>query len=65
MRNAYLIEIADLDAGLLVREGATYSFVAVSPRFNALEGARFSSALAAERAAWKHYHSRADRKLAA
>lgn len=65
MRNGYLIEIADLDAGLLVRDGDAYAFVAVSPRFNALDGTRFASALSAERAAWKLYRSRANRRLAA
>lgn len=65
MRNGYLIEIADLDAGLLVRDGDGYAFVAVSPRFHSLDGTRFASALAAERAAWTLYRSRANRRLAA
>lgn len=65
MRNGYLIEIADIDAGLLVRDGDAYAFVAVSPRFRSLDGTRFASALSAERAAWNLYRRRPARRLAA
>jgi hypothetical protein len=61
MRKAYLIEIADIEAGVLVRDGNGYAFVAASPRFSALEGAKFSGVLAAEQAARKLYRRRPDR----
>ncbi|MDR3493651.1 MAG: hypothetical protein P4L82_03520 [Ancalomicrobiaceae bacterium] len=51
MRNGYLLEIDNRDAGLLVREGDAYAFVAVSGTFQSLDGKLFSSVLDAERAA--------------
>lgn len=65
MSNGYLIEVAGHDAGLAVRDGDAYAFLAVSPRFRALEGARFPSALAAERAAWRLYRKHPPSPLAA
>ncbi|NLH81514.1 MAG: hypothetical protein GX458_11810 [Phyllobacteriaceae bacterium] len=50
MFDRYLIEIDDLEAGLLIRDGETYEFHAVAPRFRAFEGARFPDPWTAERA---------------
>ena len=50
MFDSYVIEIDDLEAGLLIRDGETYAFHAVAPRFRAFEGARFSDPWTAERA---------------
>ena len=51
MRNGYLLEIDHRDAGLLVREGDAYAFLAISAAFQALDGKVFSSVPDAERAA--------------
>lgn len=50
MFDSYLIEIDDLEAGLLIRDGQSYEFHAVAPRFRAFEGARFPDPWTAERA---------------
>ena len=54
MFDSYLIEIDDLEAGLLIRDGDTYAFHAVAPRFRAFEGARFADPWSAERALRRH-----------
>ncbi|MDR3376684.1 MAG: hypothetical protein P4L98_23440 [Ancalomicrobiaceae bacterium] len=51
MSNGYLLEIDDRDAGLLIREGKSYAFVAVSGAFQALNGKMFANVSDAERAA--------------
>ena len=50
MFDSYVIEIDDVEAGLLIRDGESYAFHAVAPRFRAFEGARFSDPWSAERA---------------
>ncbi len=49
MFDSYLIEIDDLEAGLLIRDGQSYAFHAVAACFRAFEGARFSDPWSAER----------------
>ena len=51
MRNGYLLEIDDRDAGLLIREGKSYAFVAVGRAFQTLDGKMFANIGDAERAA--------------
>jgi len=48
--NAFVIEIDDDAAGLAVQEGSGYAFHALAPGFAHLEGRRFRSPAAAERA---------------
>jgi hypothetical protein len=50
MFDRYLIEIDDVEAGILVLEGESYAFHALAGRFRAFEGARFSDPWSAERA---------------
>lgn len=50
MFDSYLIEIDEIEAGLLIRDGDGYAFHAVAPRFRAFEGARFPDPWSAERA---------------
>lgn len=54
MFDSYLIELDDLEAGLLLRQGAAYVFHAVAPRFRAFEGAVFPDPWSAERALRRH-----------
>ncbi|MBV5265573.1 hypothetical protein [Pinisolibacter aquiterrae] len=54
MFDSYLIEIDDVEAGLLIRDGESYAFHAVAPRFRAFEGARFADPWSAERALRRH-----------
>lgn len=49
MSNGYVIEIDEVAAGLLVREGASYAFHAVDERYRVLEGMIFPSPHTAER----------------
>jgi hypothetical protein len=68
MTNGYVIEIADLDAGLVVRDGKSFAFLATTARFRPLDGQRFATPAAAERAAWTLYHRRgasAERRVGA
>lgn len=50
MTRNYLIEIDDVDAGILVWEGASYAFHAVAAKYRTWEGVVFRSAFDAERA---------------
>ena len=50
MFDSYVIEIDDVEAGLLIRDGESYAFHAVAPRFRAFEGTRFPDPWTAERA---------------
>lgn len=54
MFDSYVIEIDDLEAGLLIRDGGSYAFHAVATRFRAFEGARFPDPWSAERALRRH-----------
>jgi hypothetical protein len=47
--DSYLIEIDDVEAGLLLRQGSAYVFHAVAPRWRAFEGAVFPDPWTAER----------------
>lgn len=49
MFDSYVIEIDDVEAGLLIRDGEGYAFHAVAQRFRAFEGARFPDPWTAER----------------
>ena len=51
MQNGYLLEIDHRAAGLLIREGGAYAFVALAGAFRPLDGKLFSSVADAERAA--------------
>lgn len=51
MTDAYVIEINDEAAGIIVRTGRDYSFYASNPLYAPLEGASFSSPSKAEHAA--------------
>lgn len=54
MFDSYVIEIDDVETGLLIRDGNSYAFHAVAARFRAFEGARFSDPWSAERALRRH-----------
>jgi hypothetical protein len=53
MPDAYLIEVFGRTAGIVARDSQSnsFNFFSAAPRFNAIEGQRFSDPLAAERAA--------------
>jgi hypothetical protein len=53
MPDAYVIEVSGCTAGIVARDSHNNSFIffSAAPRFNAIEGQRFSDPLAAERAA--------------
>jgi hypothetical protein len=51
MSNAYVIEILNQTAGIVVAEERGFRFFSSEPAFDALEGNHFGSARAAERAA--------------
>jgi hypothetical protein len=51
MTNAFVIEVNDETAGIIVKAGRDYLFYASSPRFAALEGSSFPSPSKAELAA--------------
>jgi len=51
MSNAFIIEIDDLEAGILVSEGTAYRFHAATDRFFGLQGQHFAGPASAERAA--------------
>ena len=53
MPDAYVIEVSGRTAGIVARDSQTtsFNFYSAVPRFNAIEGQRFSDPLAAERAA--------------
>lgn len=50
---AVLIEVDDVAAGIAIREGCGFRFVAVDPRFSLLDGSRFYRLHQAEQAARK------------
>jgi hypothetical protein len=50
MSTAYIIEAADLSAGIVIRERAGFRFFAASPRFGKFDRRLFKSIYAAERA---------------
>lgn len=53
MLDAYVIEVSGRTAGIVARDSQnnSFRFYSAVPRFNAIEGQRFSDPLAAERAA--------------
>jgi len=53
MPDAYVIEVSGCTAGIVARDSHnnSFNFFSSAPRFNAIEGQRFSDPLAAERAA--------------
>jgi hypothetical protein len=53
MPDAYVIEVSGRIAGIVARDSQnnSFNFYSALPRFNAIEGQRFSDPLAAERAA--------------
>ena len=53
MPDAYVIEVSGRTAGIVARDSHSnsFNFFSAAPRFNAIEGQRFSDPLAAERAA--------------
>ena len=53
MPDAYVIEVSGSIAGIVTRDphSQNFNFFSAAPRFNVLEGERFSDPLAAERAA--------------
>lgn len=51
MSNAYIIEVFDRAAGIIVAEYRGYRFFSSDKTFDALEGGHFGSAREAERAA--------------
>ena len=51
MFDAYVVEVGETAAGILIRTGGTFVFHAVETDFAALEGMNFPSAAAAEVAA--------------
>ena len=53
MPDAYVIEVSGRTAGIVARDSQnnSFNFYSAVPRFNAIEGQRFSDPLAAERAA--------------
>jgi hypothetical protein len=51
MSNAYVIEVLNRTAGIVVAEERGFRFFSSEPAFDALEGNQFGSARAAERAA--------------
>lgn len=67
MSKAYVIEVGDDQAGLIIREEGErdYQFHAALDAYSALEGRRFANALLAERAAIAHASSRRQRRSSA
>jgi hypothetical protein len=53
MLDAYVIEVSGRTAGIVARDSQnnSFNFYSAVPRFNPIEGQRFSDPLAAERAA--------------
>lgn len=51
MTDAFIVEVNDEAAGIVVRTGRDYFFYASDQRYASLEGSAFSSPLKAERAA--------------
>ena len=53
MPDAYVIEVSGRTAGIVARDSHSnsFNFFSAAPRFNAIEGQRFSDPLAAEGAA--------------
>ncbi|MGB3809097.1 MAG: hypothetical protein WA943_03310 [Parvibaculum sp.] len=51
MTDAFVIEVNNEAAGIIVRTGEDYRFYASSPRYSALEGSSFPSAAKATLAA--------------
>lgn len=64
MSDAYIIEIGDEAAGIVVRQEAerSFQFHASLPRYFPLDGARFASPRDAERAALKQFRGGAREK---
>lgn len=60
MFDSYLIEIDDVEVGLLLRQGSAYVFHAVAPPWRAFEGAVFPDPWTAERTL-RRRRSRRDR----
>lgn len=54
MSNAYIIEVQDTPAGIVIRDGNRFQFCASDPKFFGLEGQRFSNPQDAEEAARRH-----------
>ncbi|MCI0600332.1 MAG: hypothetical protein L0Y60_12580 [Beijerinckiaceae bacterium] len=53
MPDAYVIQVSGRTAGIVTRDSQNqvFNFFSAAPRFNPMEGQRFSDPLAAERAA--------------
>jgi len=53
MPDAYVIEVSGRTAGIVARDSHSnsFKFFSAAPRFNVIEGERFSDPLAAERSA--------------
>lgn len=54
MFDRYLIEIGEIEAGILIREGEAYAFHALASPYRGFEGARFPDPWSAERALRRH-----------
>jgi len=65
MFNAYVVEIEDDAAGLVIRSGGAFVFHAVGRAFTALDGVTFPNAAAAEAAARRLVRRRRPPRLAA
>ena len=57
---AILIEVGGESVGLALREGETYRFVALEPRFSLLDGSRFRDPRQAESAARSLQHAQGE-----
>ncbi len=67
MSDAYIIEVADETAGIVVRQGdeKSYRFHASLPRYFPLDGQRFAAPRDAERAALARFGRRSGRNAKA
>jgi len=54
MFHAYVIEVAGSAAGIIVKDGARFTFCASDSKFSALDGRNFHNARDAEAAAHRH-----------
>lgn len=61
MSNAYIIEVSDRAAGIVVADDSGFRFFSSDRAFDALEGGYFGSARAAERAVKALLNRRRDR----
>jgi len=54
MFDAYVIEVGDIAAGVIVKDGPRFTFCASDSNFSALDGRNFHNARDAEAAARRH-----------